>query len=138
MRLLRLLTLMVLLFGCSAPFTNIPLRLDEIPLPPPLTLYEGAYEVPLDSMVLSTRLAYQASAQEAEWAYYQLPAYESWEEVTRFYQETLPAMGWQAEPVTGSSPLLWSRESRRLVITLLPLPSDQDDTYLVMLLLVSE
>jgi hypothetical protein len=101
--------ILVLLPGCGGG--NASATIDELPLAPGLTMYEGAQEIVLDNTLVAAESAFDVDASGVEVRYFLLPEGATGEEVLRFYREAMAADGWGIdEERSGGGLARWSRE----------------------------
>jgi hypothetical protein len=137
---------LIMVSGCTLiSASSAPVNIQDIPVPPGSTIYEGPYESTLDMMYITTSRAFGLSNHscEANSLYYHLEnTIHGLDEHLTFYQTALTTTDWQADEATDLPGVRrWTRSSsagdQSLTIGVIPVPLGDSIAYLLMLVLVT-
>ena len=137
-RLSMILLTMLITTGCGS--TSPPVTLSDMPIPPDLTVYEGAEETTFDTLIIALKQAFEVQVKKTEIQYYWMPETVTWGQVEQFYQRAFTDTDWTADK--GSDTLntaCWSRKSSAgkqvLVISAIPIASSAGHVLVLILVL---
>ena len=139
MRLLPALLLILLaLPGCGGD--SAPVSLNEIPIEPGLTVYEGAEETALDNAIMATESAFGVGPKKAEIQYLWMPETVNREQVDRFYRSALAEGGWDMDDAAAPGMGRWKRNSSagQQVLVLNAVPVTSGDGHIMIIILAEE
>ena len=127
---------LLILAGCGS--AGPPIALNEIPVPPELTVYEGPEEYALDTLVIALEQAFDVQPKTAEIQYYWMPESVAWEQVEQFYDAALVDAGWsRGEGPAASNIARWVRRSnggeQTLVVSAIPVAESEGRILAVVL-----
>ncbi|MEW6405375.1 MAG: hypothetical protein AB1649_26590 [Chloroflexota bacterium] len=140
-RLLIAIFVLLMLGGCtgSAYLSDSHLvELNQIPVLPDLTIYEGPEEITFDTLLLAAQYALEDQPKRMESQYYWIPDTLAWEAVETFYEEVFANSGWRRDSI-GVRTTRWmqTQGANRQVLVLSAVPLATNDKAILLMLLVS-